>query len=89
MSDGAPVIEHPLPGEVVWRDDVGVTCRRWNWRQGTRTRLNGGERSMWFVIEALAGMPHDALQEAGSRFADGLAALLPASSIDLVAVPSA
>ena len=33
-ADGAP-----RPGEVVWRDDVGVTCRRWNWRQGTRTRL--------------------------------------------------
>ena len=23
----------PDPGEVVWRDDPGVTCRRWNWRQ--------------------------------------------------------
>jgi len=23
-------------GEVVWRDDVGVTCRRWNWRQEPR-----------------------------------------------------
>ena len=29
----------PKPGEVVWRDDAGVTCRRWNWRQGRRTAL--------------------------------------------------
>ena len=34
-SDGA--VDPPRPGEVVWRDDVGVTCRRWNWRQGRRT----------------------------------------------------
>jgi DNA/RNA-binding domain of Phe-tRNA-synthetase-like protein len=27
--DGAPRL-----GEIVWRDDAGVTCRRWNWRQG-------------------------------------------------------
>src|SRR3954447_21417524 len=32
--DGAP-----RPGEIVWRDDAGVTCRRWNWRQGRRTQL--------------------------------------------------
>ncbi len=26
-------------GEVIWRDEQGITCRRWNWRQGTRTRI--------------------------------------------------
>ena len=35
-ADG-PVVEHPEVGEVVWRDDAGVTCRRWNWRQAPRT----------------------------------------------------
>ena len=29
----------PAPGEIVWRDDLGVTCRAWNWRQGVRTRI--------------------------------------------------
>ena len=37
-ADGAAVIEHPDPGEVVWCDDAGVTCR-WNWRQAQRTAL--------------------------------------------------
>jgi len=85
MSNGQPAIEHPLPGEVVWRDDMGVTCRRWNWRQGTRTRLNGNERSMWFVLEALAGMPNDALQEAGHAMANGLKSILPHASVTMVA----
>ena len=32
VMNGEVVIENPLPGEVIWRDDAGVTCRRWNWR---------------------------------------------------------
>ncbi len=39
VADGTAVIEHPDPGEVVWCDDAGVTCRRWNWRQARRTQL--------------------------------------------------
>jgi DNA/RNA-binding domain of Phe-tRNA-synthetase-like protein len=39
--DGA-VVEYAVPGEVIWRDDRGVTCRRWNWRQGARTELTRG-----------------------------------------------
>jgi len=30
MKDGVPFQESPEPGEVIWRDDEGVTCRRWN-----------------------------------------------------------
>jgi len=84
MSSGEPAIEHPLPGEVIWRDDIGVTCRRWNWRQGTRTRLNGDERSMWFVLEALAEMPNEALEEAGHALANGLKRILPSASVTMV-----
>lgn len=36
-KDGQPANDPPLAGEVVWADDLGVTCRRWNWRQCTRT----------------------------------------------------
>ena len=36
VADGVAVTEHPDPGEVVWCDDAGVTCRRWNWRQARR-----------------------------------------------------
>lgn len=37
LASGEEVVEHPSAGEVVWRDDAGVTCRRWNWRQCYRT----------------------------------------------------
>jgi DNA/RNA-binding domain of Phe-tRNA-synthetase-like protein len=41
------------PGEVVWRDAVGVTCRRWNWRQGVRTRLTEATTRAYFLFDAL------------------------------------
>ena len=37
MKEGAPAQECPEAGEVIWRDDLGVTCRRWNWRQDVRS----------------------------------------------------
>lgn len=43
----------PVPGEVVWADDEGVTCRRWNWRQGRRTRLSERTVNAYFILEAL------------------------------------
>jgi DNA/RNA-binding domain of Phe-tRNA-synthetase-like protein len=52
-ADGAEVIEHPKPGEVVWADDAGVTCRRWNWRQARRTQLHDGTTSAIFIIDVL------------------------------------
>jgi DNA/RNA-binding domain of Phe-tRNA-synthetase-like protein len=47
-------------GEVVWRDDEGVTCRRWNWRQEPRTRLTDKTTRAFFVFDALAPQSADA-----------------------------
>lgn len=77
VANGEPVTENPLRGEVVWRDESGVTCRRWNWRQGLRTRLAPGNPRMWFVLEALGTMPDDALTAAADMLAEGLSSLLP------------
>lgn len=82
MKDGQPAEETPEPGEVVWRDDQGVTCRRWNWRQGVRTRLNADARHMWFVVESLPAMPIDALHAAGEELAGGLRAMLADAQIE-------
>ena len=52
-ENGETVVQHPEPGEVVWRDDVGVTCRRWNWRQCVRTRLDENTTSILFILDGL------------------------------------
>ncbi|KAB7745314.1 hypothetical protein GA707_05095 [Nostocoides sp. F2B08] len=56
MTSGETVVEHPEPGEVVWCDDAGVTCRRWNWRQARRTRLHDGTTTALFILDALDPM---------------------------------
>src|SRR2546429_6774785 len=33
VRDGEPVTGHPQSGEVIWRDNAGVTCRCWDWPQ--------------------------------------------------------
>jgi DNA/RNA-binding domain of Phe-tRNA-synthetase-like protein len=37
----------------VWRDDAGVTCRRWNWRQGRRTQITEATTSAFFIVDTL------------------------------------
>lgn len=77
MAEGQPRNEALDSGEVVWRDDLGVTCRRWNWRQGLRTRITLDSTEMWFVLERLAPMPVAAVLEAGETLIEGLRQLSP------------
>jgi DNA/RNA-binding domain of Phe-tRNA-synthetase-like protein len=53
VAAGEPVVESPEPGEVVWRDDAGVTCRRWNWRQCRRTQLTDDTTTALFILDCL------------------------------------
>ena len=71
-AGGETVVEHPDAGEVVWRDDAGVTCRRWNWRQGTRTRITPETRSAVFTLDALDPLPDDAVLAAADALTDAL-----------------
>lgn len=86
VKDGQPFDESPEPGEVIWCDDRGVTCRRWNWRQGVRTRLDAQARHMWFILESLPQMPLDALHEAGERLEQGLHEMMPGVVIERMMV---
>lgn len=79
VASGEPAIEHPEPGEVVWRDDAGVTCRRWNWRQGRRTALTGTTGTAFFILDALAPLDDAALVAAEQA----LVAALPAAGAEL------
>ena len=77
VADGHVVREQPDPGEVVWRDDVGVTCRRWNWRQAHRTQLGDDTTAGLFILDALAPMTDEALHAAVEDLVGHLARLAP------------
>jgi DNA/RNA-binding domain of Phe-tRNA-synthetase-like protein len=77
IAGGAEMVEHPEPGEVVWCDDAGVTCRRWNWRQGRRTQLREDTTTALFILDALQPMTDEALDAAAAELADRLGRLGP------------
>jgi DNA/RNA-binding domain of Phe-tRNA-synthetase-like protein len=77
VANGQPAREHPDPGEVIWRDDRGVTCRRWNWRQCTRTRITTSTTTAVFVLDELAALGTDGLHAAAAELTESLGALSP------------
>ncbi|MFG2307948.1 B3/4 domain-containing protein [Streptomyces sp. NPDC048566] len=81
VAGGEQVVEHPEAGEVVWRDDAGVTCRRWNWRQGPRTRLTEESTAALFLLESLAPMPVADVERAGAELAELLEKFSPGARI--------
>ena len=77
VADGVDVIEHPDTDEVVWCDDAGVTCRRWNWRQARRTQLDDDTTTALFILDALDPMTDEALEAAAIELVAHLARLGP------------
>lgn len=77
VASGEPVVEYPDAGEVLWCDDDGVTCRRWNWRQGRRTQLRDDTTSALFILDALEPMTTEALLAAGDDLTAHLLLLGP------------
>jgi DNA/RNA-binding domain of Phe-tRNA-synthetase-like protein len=81
VAGGEETVEHPDAGEVVWRDEAGVTCRRWNWRQGPRTRLTEQTTSGVFLLESLAPMPVAEVRTAAAGLAEFLEKFSPGARI--------
>jgi DNA/RNA-binding domain of Phe-tRNA-synthetase-like protein len=82
-GDGVDV-EQVAAGEVVWRDDRGVTCRRWNWRQGRRTQLTEDTTRAFFVFDRLDGLTVDELHDAADELSDLLRDRWPSCRLDRV-----
>ena len=78
LESGTEVTTYPELGEVIWADRRGVTCRRWNWRQGQRTLLTTQTRQAYFVLDRLAPYTEDALLTAGEELTSLLRATSPA-----------
>ncbi|KSU66011.1 B3/B4 domain-containing protein [Arthrobacter sp. NIO-1057] len=74
-AGGEVVLENPETGEVIWRDNTGVTCRRWNWRQGKRTALSQDTTNAFFILDALAPMSDEELEATGEALSQALESL--------------
>lgn len=67
---GEPEPRAPHPGEVIYKDDAGAICRRWNWKEADRTKLTTGTRNAFLVIEGLPPVGSELVDRAASELAD-------------------
>src|SRR3984957_9134516 len=77
VAGGVAVTERPDPGEVVWCDEAGVTCRRWNWRQARRTQLRDDTTAALFILDALDPVTDQELHAAADDLVARLTGLGP------------
>lgn len=83
-SDGQPAIDHPEPGEPIWTDGAGVTCRRWNWRQTNRTAIGHHTTRVGFIIDSLDTPAHAGADAAARQLID----LLPGATARTIDITS-
>lgn len=55
--------------EVIYKDNIGTLCRRWNWREADRTKLTENTTHAFIVIEGLPPVDKDKIQQAITELA--------------------
>lgn len=60
----------PQTGEVIYKDDLGTICRRWNWREVERATLKAETKNAILVLEALPPADEAVLIEAMTELQD-------------------
>lgn len=76
-ENGEVVNVSPEVGEIVWRDDAGVTCRRWNWRQCVRTHLTENTSTALFIFDGVGEGAHERVTAASSQLAETFSSWWP------------
>src|SRR3972149_3371880 len=62
----------PRAGEIIYKDEVGAICRRWNWKEADRTKLTEDTKDAFMVIEGLPPVGREQIQTALSELSEML-----------------
>ncbi len=60
---GETVEDPPAVGELVYKDDAGVICRKLNWREGDRAKITAETKRAIIVVEGFPPLTKDRLKE--------------------------
>ncbi|MBI4359183.1 MAG: hypothetical protein HY577_01160 [Candidatus Nealsonbacteria bacterium] len=60
----------PHKDEVIYKDDNGAICRRWNWKEAERTKMTEATNNAFLIIEALPPTSRVVLEQAANEFVD-------------------
>lgn len=69
---GADADDPALPGELIYKDDVGAICRCWNWREAERTMLTESTTDAVMVLEAVDVSTDETFWQATDALADAI-----------------
>ncbi len=61
---------NPEKGEVIYRDDLEVLCRRWNWRECYKTRITEDTKNAILYVEGLKPVTEKELKNILAELAD-------------------
>jgi DNA/RNA-binding domain of Phe-tRNA-synthetase-like protein len=56
-------VKFPKPGEVVYKDDKEVLCRRWNWRECDKTKMTEQTTNAALVVEGLPPFTKEEIEQ--------------------------
>ncbi len=59
---GEAAEDPPVKGELVYKDDKGVICRKLNWREGDRTKITNNSKNAIIVVEGFPPLTKEKLQ---------------------------
>lgn len=62
--------ESPESNEVVYKDDQGIICRRWNWREADRTKLTKEITNAVIVIDTVPPIERATVESAAQELAE-------------------
>jgi DNA/RNA-binding domain of Phe-tRNA-synthetase-like protein len=64
----------PKPGEVIYRDDEDVLCRRWNWRECDKSKMTADSTNLCLVVEGLPPITADDVSRTANELAETIKA---------------
>jgi len=50
---GQTKIKHPSPNEIIYKDTISVTSRKWNWRECDRTKFTVDSKNIVLIFEII------------------------------------
>ena len=62
--------ESVKPGEVIYRDDRDVLCRRWNWRECDKTKMTDNTQNALLVVEGLVPVTKEDINQAVAELSE-------------------
>ncbi len=55
--------KNPKEGEIIYKDDKDVLCRRWNWRECEKSKMTESTKNVAIVVEGLSPFTENEIKE--------------------------